>query len=79
MARFSWLLDRVSVFLLIPLAVIGFIPALLLLVLVLYLAALYHGTRLLLTMILGKQAPYEYPDQHFLERDNSEDESTPTI
>jgi hypothetical protein len=63
------LLVRVGLFALVPVALILLLPILLLLVIALYLSAIFHGVRVIVTVATGKRpAPdYEMQKPHFLE------------
>jgi hypothetical protein len=76
MKRLPLLLDahpsalvRAGIFILVPIVLVLSLPFILLVILVLYLAALFHGGRILVFVISGKKPTPEHDFQkpHFLE------------
>ncbi len=63
------LLVRAGLFALVPVALVLLLPILLLLVIALYLSAIFHGVRVIVTVVTGKQPPADFEMQkpHFLE------------
>jgi hypothetical protein len=63
------LLVRAGLFALVPVALVLLLPILLLLVIALYLSAIFHGVRVVVTVVSGKQTPpdFEMQKPHFLE------------
>ena len=63
------LLVRAGLFALVPVALLLLLPILLLLVIALYLSAIFHGVRVVVTVVRGKRTPpdFEMQKPHFLE------------
>jgi hypothetical protein len=63
------LLVRAGIWALVPLVFVALLPIVLLFVIVLYLSAVFHGVRVLVTVVTRKQptADFEMPKPHFLE------------
>ncbi len=63
------LLVRAGLFALVPVALLLLLPILLLLVIALYLSAIFHGVRVVVTVVSGKRTPLDFEMQrpHFLE------------
>ena len=63
------LLVRAGIYLLVPVVLLLLLPLLLLIVIVLYLAALFHGLRIFVTVVAGKKEMpgFELQKPHFLE------------
>jgi len=76
MKRLPLLLDahpsalvRAGIYVLVPIILVLSLPLILLVILVLYLAALFHGGRILVFVISGKKPTpeHDFPKPHFLE------------
>ncbi len=61
-------LVRAALYLLVPVALVLALPLLLLLILVLYLAAMFHGARIFVTVVRRREEPeHDLPKPHFMD------------